>query len=111
MRRAVLTKTFRNLIFFWGGAFLFFFAATHRSGTRPSRDTHPYDTCDQLKLKLADINQNPFRHSLLDSVTSGDESSSSGDISEDMSWGFDQTFFGEEGDGDGGGEPDDYDDI
>ncbi|CAM9400686.1 unnamed protein product [Pylaiella littoralis] len=70
-----------------------------------------FSTAAKLKLKLADINQNPFRHSLLDSVTSGDESSSSGDISEDMSWGFDQTFFGEEGDGDGGGEPDDYDDI
>lgn len=65
-----------------------------------------------MKLKLVDINQNPFRHELLDSGISGDSSDGdgggTGDISEDMSWGFDQTFFGEEGDGD---EPDDYDDI
>ncbi|CAM9317914.1 unnamed protein product [Scytosiphon promiscuus] len=67
-----------------------------------------------LKLKLVDINQNPFRHELLDSAVSGDsdgDSGGSGDISEDMSWGFDQTFFGEEGDGDDGDEPDDYNDI
>lgn len=58
-----------------------------------------------------DINQNPFRQGLLDSAISGDDNGDSGDISEDMSWGFDQTFFGEEGDGEGGDEPDDYDDI
>ncbi|CAN0255180.1 unnamed protein product, partial [Hapterophycus canaliculatus] len=66
----------------------------------------------QLKLKLVDINQNPFRHELLDSALSGDGGGGGGgDISEDMSWGFDQTFFGEEGDGNSGDEPDDYDDI
>eukprot|EP00752_Nemacystus_decipiens_P012346 g10945.t1 len=69
-----------------------------------------FSTAAKLKLKLADIKQNPFRQSLLDSAVSAD--GGSGDISEDMSWGFDQTFFGEEGgDGDGDEEPDDYDDI
>ncbi len=70
----------------------------------------------QLKLKLEEINQNPFRQGLLDSIDTADDGGGgggggggSGDISEDMSWGFDQTFFGEEGDGDD--EPDDYDDI
>lgn len=68
----------------------------------------------QLKLKLEEINQNPFRQGLLDSTEVADDGGggggASGDVSEDMSWGFDQTFFGEEG-RDGDDEPDDYDDI
>ncbi|CAN0257729.1 unnamed protein product [Ectocarpus fasciculatus] len=73
-----------------------------------------FSTAAKLKLKLEEINQNPFRHSLLDSVGSGEDggggsNSDGGDTSEDMSWGFDQTFFGEEGDNDD--DPDDYDDI
>lgn len=89
----------------------------------PVRNTGPplSVSCDlptqptaKLKLKLEEINQNPFRHSLLDSVGSGEDggggsNSDGGDTSEDMSWGFDQTFFGEEGDNDD--DPDDYDDI
>lgn len=75
----------------------------------------------QLKLKLTEINQNPFRQGLLNSMTDGDGTvgggasaiSSDGDISEDMSWGFDQSFFEKEGEGEGEGEgeDDDYDEI
>lgn len=72
------------------------------------------DTTAKLKLKLEEINQNPFRHSLLDVSAEdgggGGSNSDGGDTSEDMSWGFDQTFFGEEGDNNDD-DPDDYDDI
>eukprot|EP00903_Cladosiphon_okamuranus_P018237 g16776.t1 len=70
-----------------------------------------FSSAAKLKLKLAEINQNPFRQGLLDSTTAADGSGGSSDISEDMSWGFDQTFFGEEGAGGGDDDPDDYDDI
>lgn len=79
--------------------------------TRPDEKRTWTPKHGQLKLKLQDINQNPFRQSLLDTAAAADGSGGSGDISEDMSWGFDQTFFGEEGDGDGDDDPDDYDDI
>ncbi|CAM9637507.1 unnamed protein product [Ectocarpus sp. 8 AP-2014] len=77
-----------------------------------------FSTAAKLKLKLEEINQNPFRHSLLDVSAEedggggggGGSNSDGGDTSEDMSWGFDQTFFGEEGDNIDD-DPDDYDDI
>ncbi|CAN0022307.1 unnamed protein product [Ectocarpus sp. 12 AP-2014] len=76
-----------------------------------------FSAAAKLKLKLEDINQNPFRHSLLDVSAEedgggggGGSNSDGGDTSEDMSWGFDQTFFGEEGDNIDD-DPDDYDDI
>lgn len=72
--------------------------------------TYAHRTRAKLKLKLAEINQNPFRHELLDAQ--GDSDSGGGaDVSEDMSWGFDQTFFGDEGEGGGGEDSEDYDDI
>ncbi|CAB1118246.1 unnamed protein product [Ectocarpus sp. CCAP 1310/34] len=76
-----------------------------------------FSTAAKLKLKLEDIKQNPFRHSLLDVSEDGGgggggggSNSDGGDTSEDMSWGFDQTFFGEEGDNIDD-DPDDYDNI
>lgn len=76
----------------------------------------------KLKIKLGEINQNPFRYTLLDAPsqdggTGAAAAAAAGvgeeeDIAEDMSWGFDQTFFGDEGgDGSGGEEDEDYDDI
>lgn len=86
------------------------------TGPRPSLACYT-NTTAKLKLKLEEINQNPFRYSLLDSAVpvedgggSGGGNSDGGDTSEDMSWGFDQTFFGEEGDNNDD-DPDDYDDI
>ena len=76
----------------------------------------------QLKLRLTEINQNPFRQGLLsdaeqDVETPGgnpfDVSSRSGvdDVAEDMSWGFDQSFMGGDEEGRGAEDDDDYDDI
>ena len=56
-----------------------------------------------------EIKQNPFRQSLLDVKADNDSGGGSGDISEDMSWGFDQTFFGK--DSDDWDEDNDYDEI
>lgn len=72
-------------------------------------------------MRLEEIKQNPFRETLLDNMPdsglAGDHSdqrrqspSSSGDVSEDMSWGFDQTFFQKDGAADSDGD-EDYDDI
>lgn len=93
-------------------AVLFCFVAPPVMASRDrTKNGRGHQNTGQLKLKLQDINQNPFRQSLLDTAAAADGSGGSGDISEDMSWGFDQTFFGEEGDGDGDDDPDDYDDI
>lgn len=69
---------------------------------------------NQLKLKLTEINQNPFRQGLLSDVDQDDatsDSSFSGDVGEDMSWGFDQSFMGNDGKGTGLEDDEDYDDI
>ena len=65
---------------------------------------------EKLKIKLTEINQNPFRQSLLDVRADGNsDGGGSDDISEDMSWGFDQSFFGK--DSDHSDEDEDYDEI
>ncbi|CAN0030467.1 unnamed protein product [Laminaria digitata] len=70
-----------------------------------------FSTAAKLKIQLTEIKQNPFRQSLLD-VKRGDNSGGgSGDISEDMSWGFDQTFFGKDKDDSDEDEDEDYDEI
>lgn len=69
---------------------------------------------NQFKLKLTEINQNPFRQGLLSDADQDDATStsgSSGDVAEDMSWGFDQSFMGNDGKGTGVEDDEDYDDI
>lgn len=67
-----------------------------------------FATAAKLKLQLDEINQNPFRQGLLEDQ--GECEGKQQDISEDMSWGYDQTFFQKEG-GDNSDEDEDYDDI
>lgn len=72
----------------------------------------------QHKLRLEEVKQNPFRQSLLDTMpgsgSGGDQwrqvSGGGGDPTEDMSWGFDQTFFQRDKSEDSE-DDDDYDDI
>lgn len=76
--------------------------------TRSHLFVHLFD--EQLKLQLDEINQNPFRQGLLKGREESEAGSgrNSEDIAEDMNWGFDQSFFQKEGDGD---DDEDYDDI
>lgn len=90
------------------------------SATRPNRPPNVFLPFilpvgrSQLKLKLTEINQNPFRQGLLADLDQDDangDSSFSGDVAEDMSWGFDQSFMENDGEGAGLEDGEDYDDI